>query len=214
MLATIYMTDKWNSHWYAQHYEDILKKDRHKRINILEIGVGGYDNPRIGGNSLRMWSAFFPKGHVYGVDIYDKSPLDRRRIKTLCGSQVDPIFLNKLVCEIGKIDVIIDDGSHRNEHMIFTFKHLFPNLADGGVYVIEDTQTSYWLEYGGNEVDRNDSGTAMGYFKLLADGLNWEEFRGNYDPTYIDKNVKSITFYHNMIAIRKGSNQEGSCPPD
>src|ERR1035437_5417823 len=84
MLATIYMTDKWNHHWYAQHYEEILKQDRHKKINILEIGVGGYDNPRMGGNSLRMWSTFFPKGHVYGVDIYDKSPHDRRRIRTFC----------------------------------------------------------------------------------------------------------------------------------
>jgi hypothetical protein len=78
--------------------------------------------------------------------------------------------------------------------------------------VIEDVQTSYRKEYGGNEADRNDSTTAMGYFKSLVDGVNWEEFRGGYDPTYLDQNIKSIAFYHNMIAIKKESNREGSHP--
>jgi hypothetical protein len=70
MLATIYGTDKWNEHWYAQHYEDLFQKIRRKRINLLEIGVGGYDemdgyeNPRKGGNSLRMWRAYFPNTTV------------------------------------------------------------------------------------------------------------------------------------------------------
>ena len=214
MLATIYMTDKWNRHWYAQHYEDFLRKDRRKKINVLEIGIGGYDDPRMGGSSLRMWRTYFPNGHVYGVDIYDKSPHNGRRIKTFKGSQADPLFLDNLVHEIGEIDIVVDDGSHRSEHVLFSFEHLFPHLAEGGIYAVEDTQTSYWSEYGGNEVDRNDSNTTMGYFKSLADGLNWGEFKGNYNPTYLDLNVKSISFYHNMIVIRKGSNRERSCPPN
>jgi len=48
-------------------------------VNILEIGVGGYDNPNYGGNSLRMWKRYFYRG---------------------------------------KIDVIIDDGSHINQDVI------------------------------------------------------------------------------------------------
>jgi hypothetical protein len=213
-LATIYMTDKWNSHYYAQHYEDLLGRDRRKRMNILEIGVGGYGDPKRGGGSLRMWNIYFPKGHIYGVDFYDKSPHDRGRIKTFRGSQADPVFLDGVIREIGKIDIIIDDGSHRNDHVLFAFQHLFPHLADGGIYVVEDTQTSYWADFGGNEVDRNDLNTSMGYFKSLADGLNWEEFRGNYTPTNLDQNIKSIAFFHNMIVIRKGINKEGSCRPD
>jgi hypothetical protein len=214
MLATIYMTDKWNYHWFAQHYEDLLRQDRRKRINLLEIGIGGDEDPRKGGNSLRMWGDYLPNGQIFGIDIIDKSPHDRGRIKTFRGSQADPIFLDKVIRAIGKIDVIIDDGSHRNEHILFTFQYLFPHLSDGGLYVVEDVQTSYWPEYGGNEVDRNDSNTAMGYFKSLTDGLNWEEIRGDYNPTCLDQNIKSIAFYHNMIAIKKGSNREGgACPP-
>jgi len=210
MLATIYMSDKWNYHWYAQHYEDLLRKCRRQKLNLLEIGIGGYDNPRAGGNSLRMWKDYLPNSHIFGIDIYDKSPHDQHRIKTFRGSQADPVFLDKVVHEIGKIDVMVDDGSHENEHILFTFSHLFPLLADGGLYVIEDVQTSYWKEFGGNETDRSDPATAMGYFKSLLDGLNWEEFRGSHEPNYFDLNIKSMAFYHNMIAIRKGSNKENA----
>jgi len=214
MLATIYMTDKWNYHWYAQYYEDLLRKNRRKKINLLEIGVGGNESPTSGGHSLRMWRDYLPHGRIFGIDIIDKSPHDRKRIRTFHGSQVDSVFLDKVVREIGKIDFIIDDGSHRSEHILFTFEHLFPHLADGGIYVVEDTQTSYWAEWGGNEVDRNDLNTSMGYFKSLTDGLNWEDLRGDYQPTYFDQNIKSIAFYHNMIVIKKGVNSEGTRPPD
>ena len=208
MLATLYLTDKWNSHWYAQHYETWFRSFRRKKIRILEIGIGGYDNPKAGGNSLRMWRSYFPNGRVYGIDIYDKSPHNGRRIKTFKGSQIDPEFLDSVVQSIGKVDIIIDDGSHENAHMIFTFKHLFPLLAEGGIYAIEDTQTSYWTKYGGKPRDRNDLSTAMGYFKSLADGLNWEEFPGPYEPSYLDTKIRSIAFYHNLIVIAKGENRE------
>ena len=205
MLATIYGTDKWNAHWYAQHYEQMFRKIRRKHINLLEIGIGGDENPRKGGNSLRMWRAYFPKGRIYGIDIYDKRPHDRARIKTFHGSQADLQFLDAVVREIGGIDVIIDDGSHLNSQMICTFQHLFPHLADGGVYAVEDTQTSYWAEYGGNETDRNDPTTVMSYFKSLVDGLNWREFRDGHTPTYFDLHIESIAFYHNLIVIKKSS---------
>jgi hypothetical protein len=208
MLATVYMSDKWNTHWYAPHYEDHFRHLRHKKINILEIGIGGYDNPRRGGGSLRMWRTFFRRGRVHGVDIYDKSAHDGRRIKTFQGSQRDPVFLQSLVNEIGKIDIIIDDGSHQNEHVLFTFHHMFPHLADNGVYVVEDTQTSYWPDYGGETVERNSQQTIMGFFKSLIDGLNWVEFKGEYSPNYFDLNIKSVAFYHNLIFISKGSSQD------
>jgi hypothetical protein len=204
MLATIYGTDKWNHQWYVQHYEALFSRLRRKRINFLEIGVGGDENPRDGGKSLRMWRVYFPKGRIYGIDINDKRPHDRRRIRTFRGSQADPEFLDEVVRRIGKIDVILDDASHINSHIIFTFQHLFPHLASGGIYIVEDTQTSYWPGFfEGNATDRNDLTTAMGYFKSLTDGMNWREFRNSYTPNYLDLNIESIAFYHNLIVIKK-----------
>ncbi len=41
------------------------------------------------------------------------------------------------------VDIIIDDGSHMNEHMIKSFKILFPLLNQGGYYAIEDMHHAY-----------------------------------------------------------------------
>jgi hypothetical protein len=207
-LAIVYNTDKWSDvskHYYTPHYQQHLKKFKYKKINLLEIGVGGYDLPERGGNSLRMWNRYFPFGRIFSLDIYDKSPHQQRRIKIFKGSQVDYNFLDNIVEQIkGPIDVIIDDGSHINEHVICTFKHLFPKLKPGGIYVVEDTQTSYWKDYGGDNTDFQNPGTMMNFFKNLVDCVNYKEFQiENYVPTYYDKNIASIHFYHNLIFIYK-----------
>ncbi len=125
MLATIYLSDKWNSHWYAQHYQTHFHRLRRKRINILEIGIGGYDNPESGGSSLRMWRTYFPNGRVYGVDIYDKSPHNGRRIKTFKGSQIDPDFLDSVVRSIGKIRISSSMTAAMRMNMFYSLSNIY-----------------------------------------------------------------------------------------
>jgi len=175
-LGRIYGTDKIGTHFYTPHYQTHLRRFKYKRINLLEIGVGGYENPYGGGRSLRMWKKYFPFGKIFSLDIYDKSALQENRIKIFKGSQVDKNFLDKVIEVTGEIDIIIDDGSHINEHVIETFNLLFPKLKDGGIYVIEDTQTSYWEDFGGDSADLNNPKTMMNYFKSLTDALNNQEF--------------------------------------
>jgi len=214
-LALKYGTDKYGRHYYTQHYETHFRKLRRRKLNVLEIGVGGMKNPQAGGKSLRMWRDYFPHGKIFGIDIYDKTPHDEERIKTFQGIQSDTEFLERVCNEIGGIDIIIDDGSHINSHVITTFKFLFPLLKDNGIYAIEDTQTSYWkrvggIEWGGSS-DLSSAETTMGYFKSLTDGLNYEEFvHGKYEPTYFDRRIISMHFYHSLIIIYKGTNNEGS----
>ena len=50
-LALAYYTDKWGVHKYAPHYETYFTPLRKKKLNILEIGIGGYDDPEMGGGS-------------------------------------------------------------------------------------------------------------------------------------------------------------------
>lgn len=210
-LGKIYGTDKITEHSYTPHYMTHLKKYKYKRINILEIGVGGYSSPFAGGHSLRMWKKYFPFGRVFGLDIYDKSPLQENRLKIFKGSQVDNNILNEVNDKIGGIDIIIDDGSHINGHIIETFNHLFPKLKDGGIYIIEDTQTSYWEDFGGDSNDLNNPNTTMNFFKSLTDSLNNQEFIiPNYKQSYFDKKIVSMHFYHNLIFIYKGNNDEKS----
>jgi len=210
-LGKIYGTDKFGSHFYTTHYMTHLRRFKYKKIRLLEIGVGGYDDPNSGGQSLRMWKKYFPFGYIYSIDIYDKSQLEENRIKIFKGNQIDSKFLEEITSEIGELDIIIDDGSHINEHVIGTFNILFPKLKDGGVYIIEDTQTSYWRDFGGDSKDLNNPRTIMNYFKSLTDSLNNEEFIiKNYEKSYFDKKIISMHFYHNLIFIYKGNNNEKS----
>lgn len=210
-LGRIYATDKVTAHNYGTHYMTHLKRFRHKRINLLEIGVGGYSDPHSGGQSLRMWKKYFPFGRIFSLDIYDKSPLQEKRIRIFQGSQVDNHFLNEVCNIIGEIDIIIDDGSHINAHVIETFKVLYPKLKDGGIYIIEDTQTSYWEAFGGDSKDLSNPKTMMGFFKSLVDSLNNEEFLiPDYVKNYYDRKILSMHFYHNLIFIYKGNNDEKS----
>ena len=210
-LAQKHGTDKWGGHYYAQHYDRFLRDFQYKKINLLEIGVGGYDNPEEGGNSLRMWKEYFPKAKIFGIDFYDKTPHEEERIKVFQGSQDNKQFLENVVAEMGGVDIIIDDGSHVNSHVIKSFQVLFPLLSDDGLYVVEDTQTSYWPHRGGDSFNLNNRSCSMGYFKSLVDGLNYEEFDNPfYSPCYMDKNIVGIHFFHNMCFIQKGGNNEGS----
>ena len=109
------------------------------------------------------------------------------------------------------MDIIIDDGSHLNEHIIESFKILFPKLKDGGVYAIEDIQTSYWENFGGDSKNLNNPTTAMNFVKSLTDCLNHQEIPDeNYQESYFDKKIVSIHFYHNLVFIHKGNNIEES----
>jgi hypothetical protein len=213
-LAQLFATDKFGYHFYTQHYQRHFERLKRKPINLLEIGIGGWNNPQAGGNSLRMWKAYFPKADIYGIDIQDKSYHNEKRIKTFKGSQENEEFLKSVIDEIGQPDIIIDDGSHYTHHVIKTFKILFPSLKQNGIYVVEDLQTSYWHstedeDWSGSE-DVNAPHTSMNFFKSLVDGLNFEEYRHIYEPTYFDRQIIGMHFYHNLLFIEKGLNNEGS----
>jgi hypothetical protein len=209
-LAKKFKTDKWGDHKYTPHYAVHFKPWRHRKINVLEIGIGGYARSGRGGASLRMWKAYFTKAQIFGLDIHDKSFVDEPRIRTFQGDQTDPVILNQIADAAGTLHIVIDDGSHRPAHIIDTFSILFPLLAQDGLYVIEDIQTSYWPERGGHE-DPSADGTTMAFVKRLIDGLNYEEFVIEpYEPTYTDLHVTSVTCYHNLVFIQKGENREGT----
>jgi len=196
VLAMKHGTDKW-THGYIPIYEKYFSPLRLKKMNILEIGVGGYRDPKAGGESLRMWKEYFPNSMIYSIDIYDKIPLEEERIKIFQGSQDDPRFLEAVFKKAGSLDIIIDDGSHMNEHVIFSFRTLFPLLANNGIYVIEDLHTSYIPKYGGSYENFEHSGTSVGMLKKQIDGLNYQWIT-SYVPTYLDLNIVAVHFYSKM----------------
>lgn len=207
-LAVKYGTDKWGRHRYTPHYEFHLSHLKDESFTLLEIGIGGYKRKGAGGASLRMWKEYFPHAQILGLDIEDKSFVNEDRIRAYQGSQVDKELLRDIVRDAGNLRVVIDDGSHRNDHVLRTFADLFPMLPDNVIYIIEDTETSYREEYGGSR-DLAAPGTTMNMVKGLLDGLNYVEHTGpGYQPSYTERHVVGVHAYHNLVVIEKGLNDE------
>lgn len=211
-LAGRFGTDKWGLfHWYTPHYEKHFRAFVDQPVRLLEIGIGGYSDPASGGESLRMWQQYFRRGSIYGLDIYDKS-LDVPRVHTIQGDQGDHAFMDQLGKDIGPLDLVIDDGSHLQDHVLTSFRAVFPHLRNGGIYVVEDLEPSYWPGWGGGPPTEASHVTGgIGFLKTLIDGLNHREFDGG-EPTYLDRNVRSLHFYHNIAFIVKGPNRETGAP--
>ena len=154
-------TDKSSSHHdYLRHYEFYLGALRRPIRNLLEIGV--YD-----GGSLRMWSEFLPDAQVTGLDIDPRClEFSGGNATVLMCDQSDAQQLVDVAVKLGPFDVIIDDGSHIWSHQILTFETLFPFVAPGGVFIIEDIDTSfghYMASYG-----RDSTLTAAQYVTKIA----------------------------------------------
>jgi demethylmacrocin O-methyltransferase len=212
-LAIKHKTDKWGSHFYTKHYENHFSFFKDKKVTLIEIGIGGYGNPYKGGESLRVWSEWFshPDSRIIGIDINEKKMMfDDPRVKIYQGSQIDKEFLMEVHQRHGDFDIVIDDGSHLPEHVIETFKILYPKTKDGGIYVIEDTQTSYWDGPWGHQSVYNIDNPTYSYFKKVIDWINYAEIPINKEPNYFELHTVGVHFYHNIIFIDKNLNDEKS----
>jgi hypothetical protein len=212
-LAKLYGTDKSSdNHNYCVKYEKYLPFNRYDKINILEIGI-------LDGKSLLTWKDYFYRSNILGVDINpDCKQYEEERITVEIGSQADGNFLSRVWQQYGPFDMILDDGSHMNSHMIYSFEHLWGSVKSGGVYVIEDIGCSYWEDYEGGYLKETSS---VEYFKRLSDDVN---FRGlmNFNHTNVHArredvleglskqvqpgcktDIESINFLNGIIIITK-----------
>jgi hypothetical protein len=167
-----YRTDKMTVHGYHRFYDFVLKEYKNKNINMLEIGINN-------GRSLRMWSDYFGKNSkIYGMDLlYSTEKSFHKNIYELIGDQQKVSDLKNITKKTGKCDFIIDDGSHVPEHQLLSFNYLFKNsLKEGGVYIIEDIETSYWSDaelYGYNiNSGIKSENNIVNIFKQVVDIVN------------------------------------------
>tara|TARA_Y100000310_G_scaffold199050_2_gene199043 strand:- start:4833 stop:5468 length:636 start_codon:yes stop_codon:yes gene_type:complete len=139
-------TDKATPHRYEHAYARFLAP--YRELNpcyLLEIGIADC-------GSLRAWNRYFSWPKIHAIDndwrsvdkaveevVKDKpdwiSPVfgkvdqsDRQALSTFVGDQ--------------HFHIIIDDGSHRVDHQQISFEVLWPHLVQGGMYVIEDLESS------------------------------------------------------------------------
>lgn len=221
-LFRIFGSDKEQDggHHYGRTYGNIFRKYRYRSIKFLEIGIGGY-NSGVGGNSLLAWRAYFPFARLVACDIASRPGMSLWRTRIYLTDQNSGCDLDRLLhCE-KNFDIVIDDGSHISDHQIFSFEHLIDSVSEDGIYVIEDIQTSFWEEkfkevnWRGRHIDSpHFPSTCVGYFLELSKYLNHMEFSQwrNVDENLvrIARQIRRISFEHNMIVIEKGRNDSPS----
>ena len=102
----------------------------------------------------QLWRDLFPNAAISYVE-YDKpcaekfrSEIERKSRGTLyAGDQEDPDLIRNIVANAtadGLFDIIVDDGGHNPTKQLISFRGLWPALASGGIYIVEDVHTNYY----------------------------------------------------------------------
>lgn len=197
-------TDKIRHHGYHRFYWRYLPAAR-RGVRIFEIGVG-----REGG-SVSMWRKLYPEAtivvleHPTGIGFAGGAPdfvRDDARVVVVRGDQADAAVL-RACAEHGPFDLVVDDGSHYPEHQMLAFETLFAAaVKPGGVYIVEDIETSYWpsgFQLYGNYMTGETN--VVENFKRIADRVN-HEFSGRDYPA-VAADVESVSFAQNCVIVTK-----------
>jgi hypothetical protein len=129
-------TDKGFWHGYIDFYEQVFGGRSFERI--AEIGI-------FRGNSIRWLLERFPHSTVHGADIAPRVaeyPQDER-FTFVQMDQGDSVQLRGFLS--GGFDLIIEDGSHFPAHQVLGLVEGLAALRPGGIYILEDIQTSHPL---------------------------------------------------------------------
>lgn len=194
-------SDKWDP--YFDVYEQYMNKFVGRSPVIVEIGVQG-------GGSIQLWRKYLgPTAKVIGIDIdpgvrqneqyYDENTT------IVIGDQGSPEFWDKFFVQYPVIDILLDDGGHTMSQQKVTFEKVFPHISKGGVFICEDTATSYYPTHGG----ALRGSTFIEYAKHLIDVIHVGHIRDDHNhsitPEQIKlcKDISSINFVESMIIFEK-----------
>ncbi len=146
-LADKYGSDKGSTkHRYTELYNMLFQPFRRRAITLLEMGlqIGGPEHGKdatretTDAPSVRIWLEFFEKAQIIGLDVSDFSWFKEDRFRFVQCDMGERENIRRAAQDMDRLDIIIDDASHASHHQQYAFLELFPKLASGGLYVIED----------------------------------------------------------------------------
>ena len=188
------------SHYFSI-YSELLKKFRGQKCTLVEIGV-------LNGGGLLSWKEYLgERSEVIGVDLNpDIKKFEKKGFRTFVGDQADINFWDNFYDQVGRVDILIDDGGHSSHQQICTLISALKHIKNEAILVFEDTQ------YGFFEFVRNVEGenNFTNYSKLVTDNLTlrqkWNTPRperfgkiANTSSLEVFKNVRSVSFFNGMV---------------
>jgi hypothetical protein len=180
---------------YFHAYEAHLERFRGRSVTMVEIGVWH-------GGSLQMWKKYLgPSAQIVGLDVDPKcGEFEEPQVAVRIGDQADTAFLQGVVDEFGPIDIVLDDGSHRPDDIAASFAVLYPRLDRNGVYIVEDTGTSYMPNYGGG---LGRAGTFIETVKGRIDELH-ATYAPEIEATPFTETTRSVHVYPGLVVFERG----------
>ncbi len=186
---------KWDT--YFEVYDQIFKKFRGKKITFVEVGV-------FSGGSLFMWKKYFGENaRIIGIDLNPKAKeLEEYGFEIYIGNQSSPNFWNNFYKDIGKIDVILDDGGHKNIQQINTVHNSLNYINNEGLIVVEDTHSSYLKEF------KNPSKFSfINYANKIIELINRRSSMINENLNNYSKKIYSVNFFESITVFDINENK-------
>ncbi len=168
-----FATDKV-THGYLPSYQRIAA-ELGPAARVCEVGVDQ-------GHGLDMFRALFPDGLIAGVDVNPGCRWPDGTIRVVA-PQSHPDVRFHLGNYSPAWDLIVDDASHLGHLTVATMRLLWPLLAPGGFYVIED----WMVGLGWPGFDDSMLAMAQGLLPLLTR----------------DGDVEDITYRYGLAVLRK-----------
>jgi len=129
-------TDKYDLGYISEFYDKLFSPIKNEVTKVLEIGI-------YHGQSVVLWNNFFTNAEIHCVDIQrfvDLSPY--QKIIPYYENAYSNEFVNKF--EKSSFDIIIDDGPHTYESMVFFLNNYLNLVKPGGLLILEDIIDRAW----------------------------------------------------------------------
>ena len=194
-------TTKWES--YFNVYEKIFQSYKGKKITFVEVGVST-------GGSLQMWRKYFGKNaRIIGVELNPEAKkLEADGFEIFIGNQSDPSFWKKFYETVGKIDILLDDGGHKNIQQISTVHNSLPFINNNGLVVVEDTHASYLSEF------KNPSYFSfINYCNKIIESIHRRCTALNKKTNVYSDKIFSVNFYESITVFNIDSEKCFSSSP-
>ena len=136
-----------------------------------------------------------------GTKIEIAKELEKYGFEIYIGSQSDKNFWKSFFNQVGKIDILLDDGGHGNAQQIITLSEAIQHINDDGLIAIEDTHASYLKKFG-----NPSKHSFINYSKYLIDVVNsrFPDVKNKKNNGFKNK-IYSISFYESIVAIKINS---------
>ncbi len=178
---------------YFEIYDRIFSKFINKKITLVEVGIGF-------GGSLFMWKSFFGEdSRIIGIDLNPEAKkLEEHGFEIFIGDQSDPKFWENFYNHVGKIDILIDDGGHRNLQQISSLVESINYINDNGLIIIEDTHTSFMRKKGFKNPSKY---SFINYCVRLIENIHRRNPLVEKENNFFSKKIYSIEFFNSLTVI-------------